>query len=113
MPHILIEHYTATHAGAALPPEQRNAFLARIGAGMQQFDATRIAPLAMGRVTRDVPLGSTEQFYAVWQCASRADADALVAGISATGWHEYFTTTNTVGAVDAMPQHLQDLATHE
>ncbi|WP_295516364.1 DUF6616 family protein [uncultured Stenotrophomonas sp.] len=111
MPHILIEHYTATHAWAALPPEQRNAFFARIGAGMQQFDATSIMPLAMGRVARDVPHGSTEQFYAVWQCASRADADALVAGISATGWHEYFTTTNTVGDVDEMPQHLHDLAT--
>jgi len=34
----------------------------------------------------------------------------LVAGIAATGWHDYFTTTHAVGAVDDMAQHLADLA---
>lgn len=55
MLHILIEHYTATPGWAALPPEERNAFFARIGAGMLQFDAARITPLAMGRIALDVP----------------------------------------------------------
>lgn len=112
MLHTLIELYTATPAWTALPPEQRNAFFARIGTGMQQFDPARVAPLAMGRIATGVPHGRDEQFYAVWQCASREEADALVAGIAATGWHEYFTTSNVIGAVDSMPQHLQDLATH-
>ena len=110
MSHLLIELYTATPAWKALCAEERNAFFARIGAGMQQLDPARIAPLAMGRVTSEVPHASTEQYYAVWRCASRADADALVAAISATGWHDYFATTNAVGTVDAMAQHLADLA---
>ena len=41
---------------------------------------------------------------------SREEVDALVAGIAATGWHEYFTTTHAVGAMDSMAQHLADLA---
>lgn len=110
MSHLLIELYAATPAWKALRAEQRNAFFTRIGAGMQQLDPARIAPLAMGRVASNVSYASTEQFYAVWRCGSRADADALMAAISATGWHDYFTTTNAVGAVDAMAQHLADLA---
>ena len=110
MSYTFIELYTATPAWTALPPEQRNAFFARIGAGMQQFDPARITPLAMGRIARDVPHSSDEQFYAVWRCASREEVDALVAGIAATGWHEYFTTTHAVGAMDSMAQHLADLA---
>ncbi|ALA88075.1 hypothetical protein I5T93_05365 [Stenotrophomonas maltophilia] len=110
MSHTFIELYTATPAWTTLPPEQRNAFFARIGAGMQQFDPARITPLAMGRIARDVPHSSDEQFYAVWRCASREEVDALVAGIAATGWHEYFTTTHAVGAMDSMAQHLADLA---
>ena len=110
MSHTLIELYTATPAWTALPSEQRTAFFARIGARMQQFDPARITPLAMGRIATGVSHGSNEQFYAVWHCASREETDALVAGIAATGWHDYFATTNAVGAVDAMAQHLADLA---
>lgn len=110
MPHTFIELYTATPAWTTLPPEQRNAFFARIGAGMQQFDPARITPLAMGRIATGVPHGCGEQFYAVWCCASREETDALMAGIAATGWHDYFTTTHAVGAVDSMAQHLADLA---
>ncbi|HDS1223528.1 hypothetical protein B9Y76_19030 [Stenotrophomonas maltophilia] len=110
MSHTFIELYTATPAWTTLQPEQRNAFFALIGAGMQQFDPARITPLAMGRIATGVQRGSDEQFYAVWRCASRADADVLVAGIAATGWHQYFTTTNALGADEGMVQHLADLA---
>ncbi|HIE5095778.1 DUF6616 family protein [Stenotrophomonas maltophilia] len=110
MLHTLIELYTATPAWVALPPAQRRAFFARIGAGMQQFDPDRIAPVAMGRVAEGVAQGSGEQFYAVWRCASRQDADALMTGIAATGWHDYFSTTHALGAVDGLPAHLADLA---
>ncbi|MDV3516318.1 DUF6616 family protein [Stenotrophomonas sp. C1657] len=110
MSHLLIELYTATPAWKALCAEQRNTFFTRIGVGMQQLDPARIVPLAMGRVASDVSYASTEQYYAVWRCGNRADADALMAAISATGWHDYFATTNAVGAVDAMAQHLADLA---
>ena len=110
MSHIFIELYTATPAWTALPPDQRTAFFARIGAGMQQFDPARITPVAMGRVAADAAHGGSEQFHAVWRCASREDADALVEGIAATGWHQYFATTNVVGADDGVGQHLADLA---
>ncbi len=63
----------------------------------------------MGRIATDVPHGSGEQFYAVGT-ASREAADTLVAGIAATGWHDYFTTTHAIGEVNSMGQHLADLA---
>lgn len=110
MSYTLIELYTATPAWTALPPDQRTAFFTRIGAGMQQFDPVRIAPVAMGRVAEGAAHGGSEQFYAVWRCESRGDADALLEGIAATGWHQYFATTNAVGADDGMGQHLADLA---
>ncbi|WP_188238919.1 DUF6616 family protein [Stenotrophomonas maltophilia] len=110
MSYTLIELYTAPPAWTALPPDQRTAFFTRIGAGMQQFDPVRIAPVAMGRVAEGAAHGGSEQFYAVWRCASREDADALLEGIAATGWHQYFATTNAVGADDGMGQHLADLA---
>ncbi|WP_353075883.1 DUF6616 family protein [Stenotrophomonas sepilia] len=110
MSYTLIELYTATPAWTALPRDQRTAFFTRIGAGMQQFDPVRIAPVAMGRVAGGAAYGGSEQFYAVWRCASREDADALLEGIAATGWHQYFATTNAVGADDGMGRHLADLA---
>ena len=58
MSHTFIELYTATPAWTTLQPEQRNAFFARIGAGMQQFDPVRITLLAMGRIARGVQHGS-------------------------------------------------------
>jgi len=61
MSHTFIELYTATPAWTTLQPEQRNAFFARIGAGMQQFDPVRITLLAMGRIARGVQHGSDEQ----------------------------------------------------
>lgn len=110
MPHMLIELYTATPAWTALDPVSRGAFFARIGAGMQHVDPARITPVAMGRIEQDVPHTTAEQFYAVWQCAERLDADALLAAIGATGWHEYFTTAHAVGAAGTLQQHLAELA---
>ena len=42
MSHTFIELYTATPAWTTLPPEQRNAFFARIGAGMQPVSYTHL-----------------------------------------------------------------------
>jgi len=39
-----------------------------------------------------------------------ADADAVPAAIGATGCHEYFTTTQAVGAAGTLQQHLAELA---
>ncbi|MGH8036823.1 MAG: DUF6616 family protein [Stenotrophomonas sp.] len=110
MPYTLIELYTATPAWTALDAFSRGAFFARIGAGMQDIDPARITPIAMGRVDQDVANASAEQFYAVWQCSERLDADALLAAIAATGWHTYFTTTHALGATGNLQSHLAELA---
>jgi hypothetical protein len=110
MSYMLIELYTATPAWTALDPVSRGALFARIGAGMQHVDPARIKPLAMGALDPDVPRSSAEQFYAVWQCSDRTDADALLAAIDGTGWHTYFTTTHIAGASGGLQQHLAELA---
>ncbi len=110
MSYMLIELYTATPAWTALDALSRAAFFARIGAGMQHVDPARIKPLAMGPIDHDVPHTRAEQFYAVWQCNERQDADALLAAIDATGWHTYFTTTHVVGSAGGLQQHLAELA---
>lgn len=110
MSHMLIELYTATPAWTALDALSRAAFFARIGAGMQHVDPAAIKPLAMGPIEQDVPYARAEQFYAIWQCNAREDADGLLAAIASTGWHEYFTTSHVVGAAGGLQAHLAELA---
>ncbi|UYO46911.1 hypothetical protein KQX63_12395 [Rhodopseudomonas palustris] len=47
--------------------------------------------------------------FAVWRAPDRESLDALVASISASGWHSYFETVNAVVAVLDLTAHLGQL----
>ena len=77
--------------------------------GEQQVSWSQADPQPSLRLIESVAPGRDASITDIGGGASRL-VDALVAGIAATGWHAYFTTTHAVGAMDSMAQHLADLA---
>lgn len=109
MTHMLLELYTAKPAWLALTPEERQAFLAKVGAGMGPLLAQNITPCGFGEIASDLPYGTSTRFFAVWQAPDAAALAALVAGISASGWHDYFDTINAGGESCDLAAHLGQL----
>lgn len=110
MTQTLIELYEPKPGWLSLPAEERQAFFARIGAGMGDILALGIEPLAFGEVAPDIRHGASQRFFAVWRAPDRPALNALVAGIAASGWHDYFETINAAGQSVDLIIHLGQLA---
>ena len=91
MTYYLAELYSPKSSWHALDAEGRQAFFEKVG------DATK--PFAPG-----------QNFFAIWRFPDEAALDMLIAGITATGWHDYFDTINAAGAGTDLPGHLAQLA---
>ncbi len=110
MTQILIELYEHKPAWLLLSMEERQAFFARIGTGMAELLALGIEPLAFGEREPALPHGADQRFFAVWRARDRPALDAMVAGIAASGWHDYFETVNAAGQSVDLTTHLSQLA---
>lgn len=110
MPHYLVELYSPKPAWLALSQAERQAFFAAIEEGMSALLSAGIEPLALGQVDGNLPHAASQNFYAVWRCSDEKGIDALVNGISGSGWHAYFDTVNAAGAADDLAAHLHQLA---
>lgn len=110
MTHYLAELYSPTPAWQALPLEERQAFFARIGAGMGGLGELGIEALALGRTDPATPKAPPQQFFAIWRAPDAAAMAALVSGIAASGWHAYFDTVNASGQGGDLGAHLAELA---
>lgn len=110
MTHMLIELYEPKTAWLSLDAGERQAYLAGIGEGMGPILALGIEPLAFGEVARDTLHGAGRRFFAAWRAPNQAALDALVAGIAASGWHDYFETVNAAGPAVDLTGHLGQLA---
>ncbi len=110
MAHYLAELYTPKPAWLALDAEGRQNFFAGIGAGMAGLSALGIEPIALGEVDATVLHAPSHTFFALWRCPDEAALGALVSGIAAAGWHDYFETINAGGAGTDLPGHLGQLA---
>ena len=99
--HYLLELYSPKPAWLALDGTARQSYFATVGAGMAALSGSGAEALAMGAVDGGKLHAAAQQFYAVWRFPDEAALDALLAGIAATGWHDYFDTLNAAGpAVD-------------
>lgn len=67
--------------------------------------------MTLSKTAPDTSGGTPHRFMAIWRCPDPAAAEAMLAGIAATGWHDYFDTVNAVGAETGLEAHLGDLAT--
>ncbi|MGQ3674892.1 DUF6616 family protein [Xanthobacter sp. TB0139] len=110
MSHMLIELYTPRAAWLALDEAARQAFFARIGAGMEGLLGRGITPMAFGAVDDAMAHGAPQRFFAIWQAPDAAGLKALLEGIALSGWHDYFDTLNAGGVAEDLPAHLQALA---
>ncbi|WP_029076462.1 DUF6616 family protein [Kaistia adipata] len=108
--HYLAELYTPRPAWLALDQSGRAAFFNTIGAGMTPLAAHGIEMLAFGETDRSKPHAATEPFFAIWRFPDEAALDALLAGIAATGWHDYFETRNAAGSATDLESHLAAMA---
>lgn len=106
----LIELYEPTSAWLALAQQERQSFFARIGAGMGDILARGVEPVAFGEMAGDVPHGAAQRFFAIWRAPDRNALDALIDGIAASGWHDYFATVNAAGSSVDLNAHLGQLA---
>jgi hypothetical protein len=109
MAYYLAELYTPKAAWRALSQPQRQDFFAAIGAGMGPLSAMGIEVLALGE-TQTVMHGAGQQFFAIWRMPDAAAQAALLSGIAATGWHDYFDTVNATGTAVDFSTHLAQLA---
>ena len=108
--HYLLELYSPKPAWLALDSAARQAYFAAVGAGMAALSGMGAEALAMGAIDGGKLHAAPQQFYAVWRFADALALDALLAGIAATGWHDYFETLNAAGPGVELPTHLAQLA---
>ncbi|AVY94983.1 DUF6616 family protein [Microvirgula aerodenitrificans] len=110
MAHYLAELYSPKPAWLALDPAGRQRFFDGVGAGMGALMALGVEVLAMGEVEAGSLHPAPQRFFALWRLADQAALDALLGGIAASGWHDYFDTVNAGGRGTDLGGHLAQLA---
>ncbi len=110
MSHYLAELYSPKPAWLNLDAEARRQFFDGIGAGMGPLMELGIEPLALGKVDAEMLHAPTQQFFAIWRAPDAVAMRALVDGIAASGWHDYFDTVNATGVEHDLNAHLAQLA---
>ena len=110
MTHYLAELYSPKPAWLALDPNGRRAFFETIGSGMAALSALGVEAIALGEMDAAALHAPSQRFFAIWRAPDAAGIDALVSGIAASGWHDYFDTINATGPGVDLNGHLAQLA---
>lgn len=110
MAYYLVELYSPKPAWAALDQAARAEFFAAIGAGMEALSDLGATAVTLTGIEPGVEHSVGQQFLAIWRCPDKESAETLVAGISASGWHDYFETQNAIGSEGDFPAHLAELS---
>lgn len=77
---------------------------------MKSLGAMDIEVLAMGKADGAKRHAAGQKYFALWKFPNEQALDALLAGIQATGWHDYFETANAAGIGTDLNTHLLELA---
>lgn len=110
MAFYLAELYSPKPAWLALDATARQQFFSAIGAGMEQLATLGIEIITMSATDASKPHAAPQSFFALWKLPHEAALDALLSGIAASGWHNYFDTQNATGPATDLPTHLGQLA---
>lgn len=110
MSHYLVELYSPKPAWLALDLAGRQQFFAAIGDGMAALTALGVEPIALMETDATALHAASQSFVAIWRAPDAAAIRALVAGIAASGWHDYFETINAAGFGGDLTAHLAQLA---
>lgn len=110
MPHYLSELYTPKQAWLSLDAAERQNFFEAVGSGLADLAELGVEPLAFGEVDAGTLRAAPYRYFAIWRFPDETARNALVSGISASGWHDYFETINATGHGTDLPGHLAQLA---
>lgn len=110
MSYYLAELYSPKAVWLALSPEAREQFFGRIAEGMKGLADMGIEVITMGKTDNSKPHAAEQTYFALWKFPDEQALDALLAGIQATGWHDFFETVNAAGVGTDLNTHLQELA---
>lgn len=109
MTHYLAELYSPKPAWLALDHAARAQFFEVIGAGMQALSALGVEAITLSETDATTLHATNHSFLALWRAPDAAAINALVSGIAASGWHDYFETVNATGAEGDFAGHLAQL----
>ena len=109
MTQYLVELYSPNARWTEQSSDQRKAFVDGIKNGMAGLATLGIEALALGEIDRTVDHSGEHRFLGIWRFPTPAARDALLAGIRASGWYEYFDHTNAASSGGSLEQHLADL----
>ncbi|EJC61016.1 hypothetical protein MJ863_09135 [Alcaligenes ammonioxydans] len=90
--------------------QQRQHFLAGLQEAMAGLSSQGIEVLTLSVTEPHIDQASSHHFMGVWRFPDQRACQALLAGIQASGWYEYFDHINAAGAQGEFAQHLLDLA---
>lgn len=109
VPHYLVELYTPNAAWRALPAESRQQFLNGIQAAMGDLSSLGVEVLALSETDGGIDRASEHRFLGIWRLPDAHVRDALLAGIKASGWYDYFDHVNAASDVGGLATHLASL----
>lgn len=107
--HYLIELYTPKPTWRQLPASDRQAFLKAIAQAMAGMEGQGIELLTLAETDANIDHASGHHYLGIWRFTHQQARDALLAGIAASGWYNYFDHINAACGTSDMAQHLRAL----
>jgi hypothetical protein len=108
--YLMIEAWSPRAAWLAMSAAERADYLGAVGGGMEALAEQGVRPLGWG-FADERSRGVDHLAFAVWDCGTRAGADALRDAITKAGWYELFDQVDfggEAGTPDAvLRQHLE------
>ena len=109
MSFFLSELYSPKPSWLALSEDQRRQFFADVGAALSSLFELGVEVIAMGETDFKKTHAAPHTFFALWKFPDEAALDALLDGITASSWHDYFDTLNAAGVGNDFSTHLTQL----
>lgn len=110
MHHYLVELYSPNAVWQAKTQQARKQYLDQVAAGMAALSSIGVEVLTLTETIPEIDQVSPHQFLGIWRFPNQQARDALLAGIQASGWYQYFDHINAAGIKADLHQHLEALA---
>lgn len=109
MTHYLAELYSPKPQWLALDQAARLQFFEAVGAGLQALSELGVEAITLGQTDATTLHCTQHTFLALGRAPDAQAIEALISGIAASGWHDYFDTINAGSAQGDFPSHLAQL----
>jgi len=97
--YLYVELWRFRPAWLALAPEDRQSWMDKLLAGLQQQLESGVEVIGFVSNDSDTPHSSEYDFLAVWRMPNKKAAESFENFVEASGLHEYYEQVNTRGQV--------------